>query len=172
MAHTDGPRDAASECLAPETVALASAEGAEAASWVPGTVGHALVLHACVEEPTHALPPLEGGGLVQLRDCAPEPHETEHAVQADQTPFTETGAPTNNISAQEYTHDYLMYVSRGCSATRRSRSPHACPCTRCTHQVKQSTCRRSEPPKNPPPSCWSQPVESASTLPRILAYPE
>ncbi len=49
---------------------------------------HASVLHTCCDAPTQGAPLPEGAGLLQERVCVPPPHDTEQAVQLDQTPST------------------------------------------------------------------------------------
>jgi hypothetical protein len=60
--------------------------------------GHGRVLHCavCVSDPVQSAPPLEGGGLSQVRFCVswPPPHDALHAVtfiQSLQPPLTGHG---------------------------------------------------------------------------------
>ena len=52
--------------------------------------GHGSLLHACVSlsSPEHCAPPLDGGGLVQVRErsCCPAPQVTLHCAQSPQYP--------------------------------------------------------------------------------------
>ena len=59
---------------------------------VPDGVEHASMLHACCDAPAQAAPPLDGGGLEQVRVCVPPPHDAEHAVHPDQAPSTAAAA--------------------------------------------------------------------------------
>jgi hypothetical protein len=51
-------------------------------------VVHAGVLHACDDAPTHAAPPPDGAGFVQVRTWV---QSTEHAPKADHPPSTTAG---------------------------------------------------------------------------------
>ena len=55
---------------------------------VGGGAGHAIVLHGLDALPSHASPPLNGAGLVHVRDCSPPPQDLEQAPKVAHPPAT------------------------------------------------------------------------------------
>ena len=85
-ADATSPRDDAA-LLMPVLVVDAALDGAPVDESI-GPAPHASVLHVCCDSPVQGAPLPEGAGLLQVRVCAPPPHDVEHAVQLDQTPST------------------------------------------------------------------------------------